>query len=75
MAPLRLRGYADYAFQCGDYSRILRRAEWGLSDRFAEPEVAPEDGSGGAPAVCAGTRSETDKILSRLRGRRELPAR
>jgi hypothetical protein len=25
-----------------------------LSDRFAEPEVAPEDRSGGAPAACAG---------------------
>ena len=29
MAPLRLRDYADDAFQCGDYSRILLRAEWG----------------------------------------------
>ena len=28
MAPLRLRAYAD-AFQCGDYSRILRCTEWG----------------------------------------------
>jgi hypothetical protein len=28
MAPLRLRDYAD-AFQCGDYSRILRCTEWG----------------------------------------------
>src|ERR1700683_2264901 len=29
MVPLRLRDYAD-AFQCGDYSRILRRAEWAI---------------------------------------------
>jgi hypothetical protein len=28
MAPRRLRNYTD-AFQCGDYSMILRRAEWG----------------------------------------------
>src|SRR5271169_6382818 len=46
MAPPRLRDYAD-AFQCGDYSRILRCTEWGPSDRFAEPE----DRSGGAPAA------------------------
>jgi hypothetical protein len=26
----------------------------GLSDRFAKPEVEPEDRSGGAPAACAG---------------------
>jgi len=53
MAPLRLRDYGDDAFPMRRLQQDFAARAMGLSDRFAEPEVAPEDRSGGAPAACA----------------------
>src|SRR5580704_16285689 len=63
MVPLRLRDYADDAFQCGDYSRILRRAEWGSaivlwsrkSRRRIDQAARPPPAAGISPMwlVCA----------------------
>ena len=50
---LRLRDYADDAFQCGDYSRILRRAEWGSAIVLRSWKSRRRIDQGGAPAACA----------------------